>query len=173
MNIYFGFSTGTLPLSYVARWLMKSKASHTFLFIELGFVKLVIEATFGGVKVTPYSKWKKHNKITHLFALDKKRDESMINSALAEAFNIVGTKYDYPGYFGYLPIYIFRWFGKKIRNPFGSARSMACSEFVLQVREELNILSWMHFDAESTSPQDLIEVCEKSDEFVTVPFPKI
>jgi len=173
MNIYFGFSTGTLPLSYFGRWLMKSKASHTFLFIELGFTKLIIEATFGGVKVTPYAKWKKHNKLTHLFALGKRRPDSMVNSALAEAFNIVGTKYDYAGYFGFLPIYILRWFGKKIKNPFGSARAMACSEFIVQVREELQINSWMHFDPESTSPQDIIAVCERSDEFVTVPFPKV
>lgn len=172
MNIYFGFSTSTLPLSYFARWLMRSKASHTFLLIELGFIKLVVESSFGGVKVTPYDKWKKHSKLTHLFALDKKRSDDMVNSALAETFSIVGTKYDYPGYFGFLPVYIMRWFGKKIRNPFGSASSMACSEFVIQVREELQIQSWMHFDPESTSPQDIIEVCEKSGEFVTVPFPR-
>jgi hypothetical protein len=151
---------------------MRSKASHTFLLIELGFIKIVIEATFGGVKLTPYEKWKKHSKLTHLFALGTKRPEAMVNAALSEAFSTIGTKYDYAGYFGFLPLYILRWFGKKIRNPFGSARAMACSEFVVQVREELQIRSWMHFDPESTSPQDIIDVCEKSDEFVSVPFPK-
>lgn len=173
MNIYFGFSTNNYPTSILARWITKSKASHAFLLVDLFFIHLIIHATFGGVKVVPYTKWIKSNKITNLYALSTPRSREDIEIALAEAFSFVGGKYDYPGFLGFIPIYIMRWFGKKIKNPFASAKAIICTEFILQTREELKINSWTGLDAESISQQDIIEICDKSDEFVSVKPPNL
>jgi hypothetical protein len=166
MTVSILFSTSNALISRIIRWFSKKlgrdkgRASHACVALNLGCLCIVAEATFpGGVRVLTRKKWdQEHNKLAEYRA-------NLVELAmpLDDALDLLGEDYDIPALFGYIPVMIWRWFGRKIRNPFASARKQVCSEFAYRLLTRLlgEVPEWKGFDCETVLPDDLWERIEK------------
>ena len=163
MTTRVGFSTRKTNLaSRVIRWITKSRASHAFLvyFDSEWDADFVMEATDGGVKITPYAKFQKNNDIVGLFVPRHPLDVGLKKAAT----EWLGEHFDYTGILGMIFVYLGHWLKMKWRNPFAASNSMFCSEFVARVLRWSSYPGTEGMEPEDTSPEDLLEFFEKERE---------
>jgi len=147
---------GAALLSRLIRRLTRSPVSHAMVGAKVGNVPVVIEATVGGVKITPRRKFERTNLVVAEFQTPEWVD-------LTFAVEHVGEHYDYVGLVGHLLcILVWRWFRVYVKNPLASPSAVVCSEFVVRA---VNALSFKHLDPERVTPKDLLDACSTSDEF--------
>ena len=115
-------------------------------------VPVVIEATIGGVKVTPR---------VHFFGGKTFVAEFEVLAPLdvRSAVNDLGEKYDYVGLFGFLPVMIGRWMGKTIKNVLAQRGAVVCAELLVRADTLDAIVEWHHHAPDATTPEDLFEAC--------------
>ena len=153
--IRVGFSTcKTNVLSRIIRWFTKSQASHAWLLVEGSFLgmDMVMEATEGGFRITPYETFKKGHDIVAVldtaFPLD---------SGVRTAAAWLGERYDYLGLFGSAFVMLGRWMKRKWKNPLDEPHAMFCSEAVAFIIKESGYPGSESMDPSSTTPQDLMD----------------
>jgi hypothetical protein len=154
------FSTTNHLLSRAIRWLTSSQVSHCSIHAEMAGVPVVIEATIGGVRIIPLSKWATGNTVVGSF--EPRLD--MI-SGLAHAVEHVGDRYDYVGLLGYIPVLLARWLRLRCRNPLASPSAMVCAELILHLDHGGNVPEWRGLDPEATTPQDLLSAMTAGGSF--------
>jgi hypothetical protein len=115
---------------------------------------MVMEATQGGIKITPFSQ---HEGSTIKVFTPK----YPLDAGLAKAVDWLGEGYDYMGLFGMAWVEFGRWLGRKWRNPLRSSKTMFCSEFVVRVMQEVKYVGAMSWDSQSTDPEVVFEFFEK------------
>jgi hypothetical protein len=91
------------------------------------------------------------------------------STRLARAAAHLGDRYDYVGLFGYIPVMIARWLGRKIKNPLAEPGAMVCSEFVLSLDQDGDLVpEWDGISTTGTTPSDLLKICRTSEAFQLV-----
>lgn len=151
------FSTSTAPLSRAIRALSRSEASHCGIGLRIDGVDLVADASLLGVEMVERSRWLRGKTLVLEFIFPP-----LHAPTTAYVMGELGRGYDYSGMLGYLPIYLARWFGRVIRNPWASPTRYVCSEFVVRgmlQRLPLRMLA----DSESCDPEALMQFCREAD----------
>ena len=151
------FATTSKPLSRLIRWATRSRVSHAVIGTSWEDVRVVIEATTGGVKNSPRALWGENHIVVAEYAF-----KPSVTVDLSEAVSKIGTAYDYVGLLGYLVVLFGRRLGRKLRNPLASEKALVCSEFVLCLDKDGSIPEWKGLDPEATTPEDLLRICEAS-----------
>jgi hypothetical protein len=128
--------------------------------LKLYGVEMLLHCTGGGVQFTPRRKWMKDN-----YLVGEYTPVVDLTYGLKHAVGHLGEKYDYLSLIGFLPVLFFRWLKVKIKNPLASPKAMVCSEFVLHVDPDRKILEWQKLDPETTTAEDLLQICERSKSF--------
>lgn len=154
------FATTTKLISRLIRWVTGSRVSHAAIGVVWEGVPVILEATQGGVVLTPRDRWLEHHIVVAEYGF-----KAGVLVDLPEAIQSVGRSYDYTGLVGYLVVLIGRRLGRRLRNPFATERGLVCSEFVLCLDKDGSISTWSGLDAEATTPEDLLKLCVEGKEF--------
>jgi hypothetical protein len=156
------FSTTQMFLSRIIRWATRSRASHVLIGSELHGIPIVIEASVGGVRILHRDHAVGPSTLVSEYVIVSDR-----SSDIARAVERLGDKYNYAGLILGFPIVLLaRWLGKKIKNPLRSPHEEVCAEFVTEVFSD--IPAFAKLDPSVTTPEDLIEACEKSADFLKI-----
>lgn len=154
MNVRIGFSTTNFLLSRLIRKVTGATISHCWFLVDVCGKDFVLQADFGGITLTPLSRWDKKWKnvqiITPLHAIN-----------ISKAWNMLGERYDYGGLLGCAWVYLGRIFKKKWNNPLDSGHAMWCSEFILSTLQASNYPGAQDLDLEAVSPEDLKKFLQK------------
>lgn len=153
------FSTTDAPLSRVIRWMSNSEVSHCGFGVLIDGARFVADSAILGCEMVARDRWLKGRKLVHEFVVPEDHLPD-----LWRVLSPLGAGYDYSGMLGYLPIWIARWCGRKIRNPWASPTLNVCTEYVIRVMQhEENIVMWKALDPEALYPQDLVNLCRLLD----------
>ena len=153
MSTRIGFSTSkTSWISRIIRWFTLGSSSHVFfIYFDTDWKRdMVMEATQGGFKITPFSQ---HAGGTIKIVTPK----FSIEEGLTKAVDWLGEGYDYAGLFGMAWVEFGRWLGRKWRNPLRSSKTMFCSEAVARAMIESKYPGVMEWDPQSIDPEMLLE----------------
>lgn len=161
MRYHIGFSTKPDNiLSKGIRWITRSQASHTFIFLTN---KVILEATFFGIKAYSWEKFKEKNKIIGIFQI--KRDEWLLEEGLYKAINRLGEPYDITNLLGQVLVKIVDiLFHKKIKNFLGNKKFLQCSEYSYYYLKDCHIPIEIE-DIEAINPEYLLDFCLKNPRF--------
>lgn len=80
-----------------------------------------------------------------------------ITAAVQASFKDLGQAYGYSTLIGMFPVMVARWFGKKIKNPLASSRSMICSERNTRLLQAAGYPEADALDPATTDPEMLME----------------
>lgn len=158
--IRIGFSASRGLLGRFVRWFTRSPINHTWIAVRSMGLELIIHSTVGGVQVDLRDKWEKRNRV-----VEEYRVIPDVTEGFHKAMSYLGDRYDYLGLLGFVPYYIGRWFGRKVKNPWASTRAVVCSELIVRLRAGGKLPEWDSLDPESTAPSDLLEACQNSEHF--------
>jgi len=158
------FSTSSSWISRIIMWFTRSKASHVMIGLDVYGIPMLLHCTSGGVQVTPRAKWFAENR-----QVAEYRFKPDITEGIKHAFLMLGEKYDYVSLLGFIPVLFFRWLRIKVKNPLASPSAMVCSEFILHVDHHDQIPEWDVLDYETTTPEDLLVLCEQQKSFQRIP----
>lgn len=152
-NITIGFSASTGIVGKTIMWFTRGRVSHAYATYYSKTLQnvFVIEATFWGYKLTPHSKWLKHNQPVAEFKCSYD-----LSPGLRHVAKWLGGTYDFWSAFG---LAAKRWFGKWYRNPFRDPKKLHCSEAVTMMLRKIGLAE--NLDPESTTPEDLLQYCSK------------
>jgi hypothetical protein len=151
MSTRVGFSTSkTSWVSAIIRWFTGGKSSHVFLvYWDVDFERdMVMEATQGGFKITPFSH---HGGLVKVVT-----PKFPVEVGLRKAVDWLGEEYDYAGLLGMAWVELGRWLRRKWRNPWRSAKAMFCSEAVARVMQESSYPGTENWDPQSIDPEMLL-----------------
>ncbi len=150
------FVTTGNPLSRLIRWITGSKASHCAIGgLHLEGVPVVLHASLGGVQLTPRERFYAEHRAVAEY-------EMLAPVSVTRAVEALGDHYDYVGLAGYLPVLLWRWLGRKMKNPFAGAKASVCSELLLALDSAGVVPEWAGLDPETTTPEDLLRLCAGS-----------
>lgn len=159
------FTTTNSWLSKLIRFFTKGRSSHVMVGIKVYDQDMFLHCTSGGVQVTPREKWLKGSTLVAEYEIVPD-----VTSGVKQAFRLLNDNYDYPALLGYAWLLVmWRLFKKKVKNPLASTTSYVCSEFVCHL--DLTgacIKEWSNLDPERTHPEDLLVICENSENFKKV-----
>lgn len=156
MRVWVGFSTTNRLLSRVIRWVTRSRVSHVWLSWEsreLG-QRMVMEAHWD-FRAIPYASFARANTVVKEIEI-RRNGEALVKSCV----DFLGQPYDYTGIVGGLWVQLGKWLRRRWRNPLGKSDAQTCSEAVTRGLQEIGRRGARRLDAESTSPQDLLEFLE-------------
>jgi hypothetical protein len=152
LNVRIGFSTSDAWYSGIIRRFTRSPVSHTFLLVEVAGHSIVLEEGPDGFRARTIENFTRGNRIVTLIT-----PLHPVERGVEEAITWLGQRYDYFGVLGMAAVLVYRWFGKKRRNPLASSRSMFCSEANTRILQVSGYPGADKLDPESTSPADLLE----------------
>jgi hypothetical protein len=146
-------ATSTL-LSRAIRAMSHSDVSHCGFGLTVDGARFVADSALLGCEMTTRERWLRSHQLVHEFEIpDADRPRTV------DVLAALGAGYDYSGMLGYLPVWIARWFGRKIQNPLGSPTQNVCSEYV--VRTMKSSKSWSLVDPANAYPGDLVRLCRE------------
>lgn len=156
MTTRIGFSVSNSWISKIICWFTKGRTSHTFLiYYDIDFERdMVMEATEGGYKITPFSKYQKDT----IAIFEPKQS---IEYGLKKSIDNLEEKYDYIGLIGMMWVCLGAFLKRKWRNPLASSKAMFCSEAIVKVLQWSNYPGSEQFESFSTTPEDLLVFFEK------------
>ena len=146
-------------LSKLIRLFTYSETSHVAICVERWGTKLLYQGTTRGVVFDTKESYELKTGNTEVAEYQIKVP---VEHGMKYLLSLLGSKYDFAGAAGVGIVKVFKkWFGKKIKNPFASPKSMICSELVVELNHYGEIMSFDPLDPERTSPGDLLEICRK------------
>jgi hypothetical protein len=154
------FTSSEALISRLIRKITKSEVSHVALRLSLEEVIVFLHADVGGVQVSPEDQFYRGRTLRYAFAFKEPVSPK-------QAVEYIGDRYDYSGLVWNLFRIAGKWLGYSWKRPLQSPHSVVCSEFIAR----LALPSFVGLDPESTSPQDLLEICKKAPELIPVPLP--
>jgi hypothetical protein len=151
-SIKIGFSNSNSLVSRIIRFFSRSNISHTWLLIQdlVGDVDLVMEAVPGGFHIITFEKFMTENSVIEVIDIGENYSEKSIS----RAFGWMGRRYDYLIFLGMLYVISGRFFGKKLKNPFGS-RAINCVESIVYFLRSNQFPGADELDPGSMTPHDL------------------
>ena len=155
------FTTSDHWFSKLIKFFTSSPVSHVLIGYRLLDTDVCIHAGARGVVIDTRAKALAKRKVWKEFKVVQ-------GVHLRHAMTHLGTAYDVGGLFGFFPVWIAKWFGKKMKNPFASATAMFCSELVVRLNLCGCIPEFDGLDPETTTPEDLLLLAEQGDSFQLV-----
>lgn len=166
-GIYFGFSTTDVWLSKIIRAGTGSKYSHCW--IRHG------SAVWGGTWITHADwpvlrQWPWRAATTQWTVKQLYRPTWDVRPALASVRADFEEGYDVPGLLGMVFVELaWKWFRRRVKNPFASPKAVFCSEFVADIFRAAKLPGTEHWDTEALAPEDVADFCAAHPElFVPV-----
>ena len=154
MTTRIGFSTPKKfnPVSWLVRKISKSAVSHCFfIYHDKDWdINMVMEAHELGFRLIPFAHFEKKNKIIAIIKPKVSLEEGLQHVAL----EYLGTSYDFIGGFMLL---MWRWFGRKWRNPLVNVHSIVCSEAAVIAMRKGKYPNSESLVPQDIMPQDLLE----------------
>lgn len=149
-NIRIGFSASSGLLGWLIRVFDRSDVSHCFFLVDVDGRDMVIGADGNGFVMQSYRRFLDGRTVVDLFGsevlgMDLDRGRDFLLDSLDEG-------YDYEGLAGMLVVEVARFFRRRVRNPFGSASKMFCSEAGAEMLQHIGFRGAAGLDAHSTSP---------------------
>lgn len=157
-EVRIGFSTTHSKMSRLIRWFTKSTVSHSFIlyYSPLFEQQMVMEASWSGFRIVPYSHFTKINKVVEIIRL-----KTDVHQGLKIAADWLGAGYDYPSLIGQVVILVARWFKRRVNNPFKDEKALICSESVVKMLQGVGYPGAADLVPENTNPEDLLEFLRK------------
>ena len=154
-TIAFFQGSGLLPKTIMRA--IGSTVSHTAIGgADLFGTKVFIHASIGGVQACDRATMLAAHHMVAEFRI-------LADVDTQNAVKKLGEKYNYVGLFGFLPVILaWRWFKKRLRNPFSSPHALVCSELVRELDPEGAVIpEWKERSLHETDPGWLYEWCQK------------
>lgn len=151
--IRVGFSTRRRnPISCLIRWLTGSRFSHTWFVYHHPLYRcdVVVEADAHGIIELSYARFKQLNDDVVELCPPATVD---LTGAMVAMGPALGTPYDYGSLLGRLWVHLWRWLGRKVRNPLRDTQEDCCVENVYRLLQAGGLLR--EVDPEEESPQSL------------------
>jgi hypothetical protein len=126
--VYVGFTRGSSLISRLIRWGSEEPVNHTFLLYYDGAqwaVWLEHGAINGGFVPVSAGAAGLVNEMVHCL-----RPPVDLRIGMRKHTDLLGSKYDWAGLIGMIPVEVAERVGKKISNPFNKKASNFCSEAV-------------------------------------------
>lgn len=153
-NTRIGFSTPKKfnPVSWLVKQTSRSTVSHCFfVYHDRDWDSdMVMEAHELGFRLIPLAHFEKQNEIIASFVPVVPVDDGVKFVAL----EYLGSAYDFAG--GFL-LLLWRWFGRKWRNPMINAKAIVCSEAVVIALQRVGYPGAAGLTQNDVMPQDLLE----------------
>jgi hypothetical protein len=147
VKVCVGFSTHCGLFSKLIRLFTNSEVSHAYLLVDQPIGQTIIQASGLKLHATCYELFKKENLNIKLYEVD------IPLYKVKWVFRQTGKRYGMWELLGYLIVLLGRKFGLSLPNLFSDGyKTFICSELIANLFE---------LDAETTTPQDLLEYCEK------------
>jgi hypothetical protein len=150
----FVFSTTGSLLSRIIRAMSDGDVSHCGIALTLDNVHVVADSALLGCEMVTRDRWLRGKKLVYEFEVPEAHQPP-----LSAVLGPLGAGYDYSGMLGYLPIWVARWCGRKLRNPSASPTKAVCSEYLVRVMQHGASGEWAALDPESLYPEDLVSLC--------------
>jgi hypothetical protein len=151
MKIAVGFSTTTLLVSRIIRWVTSSDISHSYIrFYDatLG-VDIVCHADFPGVVIVPTSKFDSENIAIEEFEIDDAR----LNTSIRKNMRLIGKRYPRRKLIAWIPFVLFKkWLKRKVKNPLDDPDGLICVDFCLHILNDADITALPY---DMLTPMDL------------------
>lgn len=160
------FTTSNRLHSRLIRFFTGSEISHVGVVFHddtLG-MNLVMHATPRGFVVETWKHVLQKRKPVYVYSCNRPLDDALRTLATQ-----LGARYDYAGVLGGAVQYIFNLLGRRIKNPFASARKLWCSEAVVRLMQSAGVMGSARLVPESTSPERLRAFFRASDELTLSP----
>jgi len=103
----------------------------------------------GGVQISRRSRFLSGRKLVAEFVVEER-------VSLKNVVETLGDRYDYESIVFFVPVIVFRWFGRKFKKPWVSSDAAVCSELVCR----LHTTAFFGLDPETVTPQDLLVRCQ-------------
>lgn len=146
-------------LSRIIMWVTKGP-SHSAIGFEKDGKQYFLHAAWGGVQITPREAVLSNHTIIAEFEILADLDDEVV---LAE--KKIGEPYDTIGLFGYLAVLIAKNLGFGIHNPLASKSAVVCSEFIVELDVNHEIVEFQGLDPADVSPRDLLDICSNGKSF--------
>lgn len=154
--------------SRLIRWFTMSTWSHVFIVLPADPIsgrREILEASPSGIHKAFLDKYHKPGVQFILYQADTSAER--IDDALTATLTMVGRSYGFLQYLGYIPMFLLRRVGIKIKNPISAGR--VCSELALRYLQLLHIDDRFEaLDRDSASPQDLLDIIDNNERFILI-----
>jgi hypothetical protein len=161
--IAIGFSTQKKNLlSRTIRWFTGSKFSHCWVryYHPLYRMNVVVEADLKGIIEIPYDSYVTRNDdIAELEPPDGKLVDLV--ASLPVLGITLGRRYDVESLIGRAWVFLWRWFGVKVKNPFADPKEDACVDSVIRLVSQVDP-EFLALDAEVQTPQGVYDLLVKN-----------
>lgn len=167
MSLYICLTAGTGLIGKAIRKLTQSDVNHAFIAYKDPVWECwnATQIDQRGIIIVPA----KTVEYQDIICFEHKDD---LTFALPRIGEIVGSKYDYLGIFGFMcKLTYWRLFHKNIPNPVHKKGELFCSEAVTTFLQAAGIPWAMSMDPASTSPGDLLKKLDNDTTFETRPVP--
>jgi hypothetical protein len=156
-NINLVFTTADHVLAKAIRRITGSEASHVALGV--GHYAFLHATATRGVVVDPREVWLTYNRIVAEY-----RVVPYVEDRIVDIIATVGTEYDFGSLIGQAVVALGRRAGVDVLNPFASGKDKAlCPRLVMMLDQEGDrIPAWKGLDPDSTSPADLLQICQEN-----------
>lgn len=165
-SFIIGFSASELKwpiVSWLIRLIQGTKFSHSYLklYLEKYGRWIIIDATSKGVRFRNVTEFYTENREREAYLIYT--SEEKIDALFDWGLNRLGEHYSYKEVFGNLIQAIFKFFGKKIKNPFGQGgKVLRCNELVLLALKEVFEIE-IGLDIDSADLNDLKAILMKME----------
>lgn len=146
------FTCSRSPLSRAIQWWTGERITHVAIGYQFCGHDMLLEAGWYGVRNHLRSKVLRQHDVVAELAPPQGLE-------LGQAMARLDVGYDFANIVGMALVYLLRRCGRAIRNPFGAADRVICSELVLRMDEAGAVEAWKELDRESTSPYRLYQAC--------------
>jgi hypothetical protein len=160
MDLKIGFSTRSMVLSRLIRWITRSKVSHTWMLYhnEEFDCDMVMEATWEGFRLIPFEVFKRQNVVVQVV-----EPKYPLDAGFKAAGRWLGDKYDTKGLFGAIIPIIGKWFRRKWHNTWASKSALFCSEAVVDIMKASNYPGTENMIAADVGPEALLEFLQSEN----------
>ena len=151
--VRIGFSTSNGWISKAIRDATHSLVSHAFMLYDSADfgAEMILQAWWTEYEDISREKFEETNTIVDLIV-----PVMPLDPVMKFARDWLGTKYDFGGVIGELPVLAARALGRRIHNPWHSPGALYCSEAIARGLQLVNYPDADTLDPATTSPDDLL-----------------
>jgi hypothetical protein len=153
------FTASKTPLGKLIRRITKSPVSHVMIEIPVWGRRMIVESTLGGTRSVPSYRSRHHVVKEYICNFE-------VKDGLFEIAEHFGDHYDYTGLLVIAWVKLtWVWFKYKFKKFKWRNKAIKCSELVAMFLCASNVEGACDLNVELTTPDDLLDFCEKNKKF--------
>lgn len=167
-NVTICFSSSDNWYGRLIRKITKGKVNHTFIeFSSHDWCNTqTIEIDNMGVRQVNS---KRKHLLVKRFKPKKRGGDIILARSIRSSEDMIGKKYDWLAILGFtMKLLMWKFFFKRIKNPWHKANKMFCSEYVTKILQEARFSEVKRFNPEDVHPGFLMSVLENSKDWEEV-----